>query len=583
MEKIRKISQITFYLLFIAFWGQSQPKEKKSSSIVMSSAIEDEACSCKNIIGKMVDESPLSILTERTVSDWLNSEFLPLYNELAAKNGVDPFPSGQVTLMKSDCAGYGAFAKKCKKGNKDVYFIMYDEDFINQINNNDGLNVFFVLCHELGHIISDNNHNVFPIDIDNNNFKKSIQKGYRPTINPRNPTKVMTITEKHKQEFTADTYAFWFLRKYIETFSNSKKGKKLSPQFTIHKLRNIFFNFNQLIPELCGHSETHPSCRRRNKFSQLLFEDENWKKVQNSGEKLKGFANENYASTLTDLEDDELNADLERMIQKEKADSLFGVGRKLFDNFQLEKSRKNYLDASSIYAEFYFPKDSIEVDSMLKEINKILSIRSFTHFSLLASGSYANYLLKSNGQNIDATHGYIGQVGLRLGRYSYVKPFSFEVDALYDFEGLQFDTYNSDRKALERFKAIKIITIQPKITYRFVGFKKNNATQGLVVSAGASWMNPLKFDYQNFQAPTQDLGLRMKPSWGATFGIGFENINRKPSLKIWGLSRVSIVSTYQPLVFESVVPLPQNYSAAAWTVGLSASMGVFPKFLIRRK
>lgn len=583
MEKIRKISQITFLLLLVVYSVKSQVKIRKSTAPIVNSAMEDEACMCRRIVGKMVDDSPIGIFTEQTVSAWLNSEFIPLYNELATKNHIEPFPSNKITLIKSDCAvGSGAVAKKCKKGKEDVYFIMYDDDFIKQLNDNDGLNVFFVLCHELGHIISDNYHNVFPIDIENTHYNKTIRKDYKQKINPRYPTKIMSIIEKHNEEFTADTYAFWFLRKYIEKFSNPKNGKKLPPNFTDDHLRSIFNNFVRLIPEYCGESDDHPSCQRRNNFAQKLFQDERWNKIQNSSENLKRFASEVYDSTFVNLEYDELSADLIRMIQKSKGDSLFSVGYRRFNEHKFEESLKNYKNAIKIYSEFYFPQDSAEVADKLQELNKILSVQSFSYLSVLGSSNFTKFNLQSNGQSVNATDAVIGHIGLRLGRYSYDNPLGFEIDANYDSHSWQFDTYNQDRKALERF-LVKTISIQPKVNYRFVNFKNNNKTQGLVFSLGASWANPLKLTYQNFQSNNQDFELQLKPSWGLISGVGFETIHRKLAGNAWKLWRVSVVGTYQPLLFSSPQINNQNISASAWSLGLSASVGILPKFLTKRK
>jgi hypothetical protein len=582
MEKIRKISQIIFLSLFIVYSVKSQVKVRKSNAPVMNSVMEEEACSCNNILGKMVDESPLGMVNEISMSDLLNKEFLPLYNELATKNSVPLFPSKKINFLKSDCFGSGAFAKKCKKGNDDVYLIVYDGDFIKQIDDNEGLDVFFVLCHELGHIISDNYHNVFPIDVGHNIFKKSVQRDYKQNIDPKNPTKIMTIPEKHQEELTADTYAIWFLRKYIEKYSDPRNKKILPANFTLGELKTIFSRLGKKIPNLCSYSPSHPSCQQRNNFAQSLFKDKKWQEIQGSDAKLKRFATEEYDSTLINLDEVEYNLDIERIIQKSKGDSLVSIGYRRFNEHKFEESRKNYLDATKIYSQYYYPQDSAEVAVKLQELNKILSVQSFSYLSVLGSSDFTKFNLQADGQPVNATDAVIGHFGLRFGRSSYENPLGFEIDANYDSHSWQFDTFNQDRKAIERFQ-VKTISIQPKVSYRFVDFKKNNKTQGLVFSLGASWSNPLKLTYQNFQSSNQDFGLKLKPSWGVTAGFGFENIHRKLTGNVGKLWRVSVVGTYQPLQFSSPQLSNQNFSASAWSLGLSACVGIFPKFLTKHK
>jgi hypothetical protein len=575
MEKIisPKNYKVIIFLLLFSFSGFSQEVRL--------------ACKCESVTKAFVSQDAFANQDE--IEAWVNFRFLPLFNEIGQKRNNKTLPIKAINVLPVSCVvGKGAVAKKCEKEktslNGNPFLILYDENFINKIEAKNSLNVLFVLAHEMGHLLSNHYHNTIPDDVDYTAHLKKNVKGYKPTmISKDEEVQKMTVRQRHIEELTADAFAVWFLRMYYE---KNKKDPIIARKFDPDKINNILPQIKNIFPEMFIESISHPSCAQRTYFVEKMNDFDNWKQISSNKTSLGDFASDYIDSTLIVLTQEEakqMGLFVQREKEKVEGNELRMKGLEYFSKNDFEKAKTNLLAAKEIYTRLVYPVDSAKVTAELNQVEEILSVRSFMHFSILGSSSYTNYLLKSNGQKVNSTDGFIGQVGLRLGRYSYVKPLSFEVDALYDFEGFQFDTYNTDRKALERFKASKIITIQPKITYRFVGFKKDNKTQGFVVSAGASWMNLLAFEYKNYQAPTQDLGLRLKPSWGATLGIGFENINRKPSLKIWGLSRVAIVSTYQPLLFESSQPLPQNYSAAAWTVGLSASMGVFPKFLIRRK
>ncbi|MEA5461052.1 hypothetical protein VB796_18465 [Arcicella sp. LKC2W] len=572
MEKIIPSScKVIIILLFFSFSVCSQVRM---------------ACNCESVTKGFVSQDGFANQDE--IVSWVNFRFLPLFNEMAQKRHSKTPPIKGINVIPVFCVGgNGAVAKKCEKEkaslNGNPFLILYDDYFINKIEKNNALNVLFVLAHEMGHLLSNHYHNTIPVDVDYEAYLKKTVKGYKPVFISKDvETQKMTVRERHIEELTADAFAVWFLRMYYE---KNKKDPNIAKKFDPDKINDVLPQIKSVFPSMFNQETTHPSCEQRTYFVKKLNDFDNWSQVSNFKKTLGGFASEFIDSTLTVLTQEEakqMGLAVERAKEKTEGDALRIKGLDLFRKNYFEEAKVNLQASREIYTRLIFPEDSAKVTAELKEVEEILSVRSFMHFSILGNSSFANYQLKSEGQNINATNAIVGQLGLRLGRYSYDSPFGLEVDATYDLEAWQFDTYSNDRKSLERFKT-STITVQPKLTYRFLSFSKSNKIQGFVFSAGASWMKPIKFEYLNFQVPAQNLGIRLKPSWGFTVGIGFENINRKPTLNIWGLCRVAIVSSYQPLVFDISEPLPQNYSAAAWTVGLSASVGILPKFLIKRK
>jgi hypothetical protein len=580
MDKIKCLFRIV--LLFCCTLNIAFSQTPKKG---FSQQQKDAACACEDVSGNMLD-IPNAIVDEKEIDYWVNMVFLPMFNELIKQKSSIKTPIHRVNLIPVEfCVWkYGALAKKCEKQaslfNNNPYMILYDESFIKKIDNDESINVLFVLGHELGHILSEHYHDDLFVDPNYRKFAKNEHIDYEPEIIEKNKLKGknQSLKERHIEELTADAYAIWFLKMYYEkNRGNTEKSKRFSNE----KLQNIFPQIEHIVADKCRETESHPSCKRRGYYLTKLLDYKNWNNLKNFRQTPKGFAEEYHDSTYVNTEAD--NPIAIRFKGKLESDSLKRVGIELLKNESFLEAKEKLLTARKIYSRLVFPEDSIEVSKKLSEINEILSVKSFCHFSLIGGSNYLTPKLQTDGVPINATNAVLGQVGIRLGRYNYENPLGFEIDALYDLEAWQFDTYNTDKKAIERFNMSKVITIQPKLTFKFLNFNRSNKSKGLVFSVGASWMNPLKFTYLNFQIIEQNIGLTMKPSWGITTGLGFEQIQRKLSGKFWGLLRISFVGTYQPLRFESPQLIQQNYSANAWQFGLMASVGVLPKFLTKRK
>lgn len=554
-----------------------------------SAFCQNTKCECEDVLNnRNPDKSffPLKDATKEKIDKWVNKIFLPIYNEALRARGLPQFIRLEVNVFSVNCvSGYGALAKKCEKEkiNGNPLMILYDEQFINKIDLKNELNTLFVLAHELGHIVSDHYHSTLPYDESYDNYLKKLNKSYYREEQDNRDKKKMTISEKHLEELTADGFAIWFLRKFYE---KNQSNKAIARQFDPKNLLQIFPSIEELEPAKCKESDSHPGCKRRQYFISKLMASGNWEQVMNFKKNIRSFASEYIDSTYTILskkEIEQMGQIAKRAREKITGDSLKRIGEHFLNKEQYLKADSYFKQSIAIYSNLVYPEDSADVAQKLEELKQILSVRSFSRLSLLGGLDFIKPHLVSGNEPVNATNAGIGFAGLRLGRYSYTRKLGYEIDFKYALQTLQFDTYKDEASAIERFNSSSIY-IQPRIAFKLISDVRDNNTRGLILSVGPSLMYPLNFKYQNFSVGGGNtLGVTMKPSAGINFGLGYEYLHRKLTGSTWNHWRVSLNGGYQPLKFESEQLVNQNYSAGFWLLGLDFTLGILPKFLIKKE
>ncbi len=544
-----------------------------------------EACACGDIIGKVLDEQH-AFISGRDIEAWINNRFLPLYNQMELKRKGSVFPYKAINILSVDCVSeYGAVAKKCEKekmlfkGNP--FLIIYDNDFIQGIHQQDALTVLFVLGHELGHLIADHYHTTVPKDKDFEKYLKQLGESNIP-IKKEDEAKVMTIRDKQIEELTADAYAVWFLRSYYE---QHKQDLATAQAFHPTKISNVFSYIEKLYPNKCEGSVMHPSCKQRSYFVKKINQPQNWNDIIQFKKHPRGFASEYFDSTFAILSQEEAKAMgvvAVRFKEKSKGDSLRRIGELLLNKEDLLDANKFLHQAADIYYKLVFTDDFNEVLQKIEQLEKVLSIRSFTSLSLTAGGGQVQPSLKSNDMPVNTTIARLGYVGFRVGRYSYNSRLGFEIDFKYNIKPLQFDTYQQTKEAIERF-SMSWVAINPSINYRLVELEHKNKIRAIILGLGGLWQNPVGFKYENFIAPeNQTISVQLKDSWGLSASLGYEFLHRRINNKVT-LWKIGLTANYQPLMFENEYLTKTNATAAYWMFGVETSFGLFPPFFIRRK
>ncbi len=449
-----------------------------------------------------------------------------------------------------------ARALKCKE-NK---YILYNNDFLNEMQKKASWAERFVMAHEIGHHLHlhTDEKNVFndsrlpKISIEKHNGQtiycayKINRKGDSTRIVSESTLKLQSFYQ-HLKEFQADATATWIL------FQRGIKKNELESIWTQYAFQT------QQKAEVW--STTHPSISTRKKHTLLLWDALSQAQPLSKIPSTSQNTTKTYEKTLQKatrlIRDKEIKnkkkVNITRLLSGQAASNfIFDLSENAFgsDSADLSPSER-------LFWEYIKRKHKFTIEPVIGV--SVAANQRWTTPEIYRENALSAQFTKPSAY-----------VGAKLTWFSWYNFLWLESSVVYKrMEFATYDTQNNLKYKVEQFKW-QGVQVAPQAILTTVSNKRNYQLlkQGLYVSLGGSFDIPFSLSYQNFHAPSSIQFIRAMSSLSPIVGVGLIQLSRDKT-KI--NARLGLTYQAQKIILknykESPMYVPQigiQLSARCW-------------------